>query len=93
MEADSSRQPVNGQNVAADQLGQRPADDAEQQLELEGAILAVAEAEGKPGVVIVIGLDVRDAPAVATDLDTGIQSDESSRAAGRRQAPAEKEAE
>jgi hypothetical protein len=66
-EADPPRQPIDRQPALADPLRQSAADDAQQHFQLKGPVLAVAEAEAEPGVVVVVGLDAGNAPAVAAD--------------------------
>ena len=52
---------------ASDQLGQGPAADPQQRLQLEGPVLGVAEAQPEPGIGFRGRVDVRDAPSVAPD--------------------------
>src|SRR5262249_43700598 len=59
---------------------------------LEGAVLSLAEAQGERPVARVVGLDQRDAPAVAVDADLPRQAGDGEGAAGKRQPPAEQEA-
>ena len=68
-EPERPRQPVDRQRPRPEQLGQAAAAGARDQLELERAILSVAEAEREPGVGVVAGLDVRDPPSVTIDDD------------------------
>ncbi len=65
--AHAPREAVHGQGIRSDQLGQRAAHDAGQHLQLEGAVLSVAETEAVPGVLVTLGLDVRDGVPVAAD--------------------------
>src|SRR5262249_10930483 len=76
-----------------DQLAQGAAADAEEQLELEGAVLALAEADGEVGVVRGARLDGGDAVAVAGDADGAVEAGDGERAARPGQAPAQEEAE
>jgi hypothetical protein len=73
-EADAPRQAVDGKTDRTEQFGEGAARDAEQHLELEGAILAVTEADAEAGVGLGLGLDAGDAPAVAVDADGGVQA-------------------
>ena len=68
-EAERARQPIERKRRGAEQLGQRPAAGADEELELEAAVLAVAVAEREPRIGVGGGLDVRDAPSIATDED------------------------
>jgi hypothetical protein len=92
-EADAPGEPIDGQAAHADELRQRAAGDAQQRLELEGAVLAVAEAEAVPGVGVGGGVDGGDAPAVAPDAHRPFEAGGGQGAAGDRQAPAEQNAE
>ena len=58
-------QAVEGQALGPGEGGQGAAHQAQPGLELEGAVLAVAEADGEPGIGVVLGGDVGDAEAVA----------------------------
>ena len=49
-----------GSRVGPDQFGDGPSHRPQPGLHLEGAVLAVAEPDRKPGVGVVGGIDVRD---------------------------------
>ncbi len=50
-------------------FGQPPSADSPIEVDLPQAVLSVAEALGKPQVVLGPGVDMRDSPAIAGDLD------------------------
>ena len=67
MEPEPAREAVDGDAARADERGQRAARGAEDPLELEGAVLAVAEPEAEPRAGLVGRLHGRDAVGVAGD--------------------------
>ncbi len=83
------RQPVDRQRPRPEQLGQPAAARTRDQLELEGTILSVAEAEREPGVGVAVGLDVRDPPSVTVDDDLAVEPRHAQRPACPGQPPAE----
>jgi hypothetical protein len=88
--SDAPRQPIDGECVRTDQLGQRSAHDAQQGLELEGTILALTEAQSVPGIGVCACCDVRHAPAIAPDDDLGLQPWKGQHTVGKREAAAQK---
>ncbi len=92
-EADAARAAIHGERVGAGHLGEAAAHHADERLDLEGAVLALAEAERIPGVVVARRLDVRDAVRVAADGDRRAQGGDGDRALGGGEAGAEREAE
>ncbi len=66
-ETDAAGEPVDGDELVPEQVGQRAARRPLQDLELEGAVLSVAEADAEGGVAVVGGLDVGNAEAVSPD--------------------------
>ena len=73
-EPEGPRQLVDRHGPRPQQLGQAAAARPRDQLELERAILSVAEAQREPGVGVVAGLDVRDPPSVTIDDDLVVES-------------------
>src|SRR5207244_2831450 len=71
--SDAPRHAIGDQPPGPDELGQGPAPDAEQELQLEGTVLRLAESEPKPGVFGVAGVDMRDPPAVTADAQRPVQ--------------------
>ena len=67
--ADPTAHPVRADAGGADPLCEPPTTDAPEELKLSRAVLALAEADGEEGVVIILGLDVRHAVLVAADGD------------------------
>jgi hypothetical protein len=88
-EAERSRQAVHPDGARSEHLCQRPAARPGQDLELEPAVLAMAEAEAEPGVRGRSSLDVRDAPAISADRDGRVESLDAERASRPRQTAAE----
>ena len=89
VEPERPRQPVDRQRARPEQLGQPAAARTRDQLELEGTILSVAEAEREPGVGVAVGLDVRDPPPVTVDDDLVLEPRHAQRPARPGQPPAE----
>ena len=83
---------VDGDGVAPDELRQRPGSHPQQQLELEGTVLGVAEAQAEPRVARGFGIDVRDAPAIAADRDGSPDAAHLDAGAHARQSPAQEQA-
>ena len=92
MKADAPRQAVDWQTLNADQFREGAAHDAQEDFQLEGAVLSVTKAEAEPGVGVVGRLDVGDAPAVAVDLQRLTDAGDSTFAVRERQALAERPA-
>ena len=88
-EAQRAGQPIEGHGGVAKELGERPTTGPRKELELEAAVLPVAEPQSEPGVGIVRCLDVRDAPSVAADRYGRADASDAEPAAGPRTTPAE----
>ena len=71
--------------MSSESPGSRP----QQQLELEGTVLGVAEAQAEPRVTRALGIDVRDAPAIPADRDGLFDTAHPDEAAHARYAPAQ----
>ena len=93
VKADSPRQAIHGQRSGADEFAQGAARDAEEDFELESAILAVTEAKREGAIARVVRVDQRDAMPVAADADRPDEAGDGERAARRGQATAEEAAE
>ncbi len=87
--AEGAGEPIDWQRGASDELGECSPAGAGDELELERTILAVAEAEGEPGVAVRRRGDVRDSPAIPVDDDLRAEAVEAHEPAGLREAPAE----
>jgi hypothetical protein len=74
VQADAAREAVGGQAPRPDQLGQRAAPDAQQRLELEAAVLRVAEALAEPHVVLAAGAHVGHPEAIAGDDHVALEA-------------------
>ena len=92
-EADPPHEAVDRQRLRADQLGERPAGQPQQDLELERSILALAEADGEGGIRVPRRLDVSDAVPVTPDEDGLARPGQPKSPGDAREPPAEKEAE
>ncbi len=66
-EADAPGELVDGQRILPDEFREGAPDQPQHYLELERAVLAVAEPHAEPGVGGVLGADVRDAEAITPD--------------------------
>jgi hypothetical protein len=73
MEADSAREAIDRQGGFAHHLGDSAACDPQEQFQLKGAVLAVAEAHREGAVAGIVGLDQWNSPAVAVDADSAVQ--------------------
>src|SRR5947207_11274191 len=67
--AKASAHAVDGQAIVPDELRDRPGSHPPQQLQLERAVLRVAEPEAEPGVRRAVRIHVRDPPAISPDGD------------------------
>ena len=90
-EADAAREAVNRQRLAAEESGQGTAQRAQAELELHGAVLALAEAEAEPGVLVVRRVYIGDGVAVAAYDEALAQAGQNEVALRGGQAPAEGE--
>ena len=72
-DAQGAEQPVGLDQLGAEHLGQFAARQTAQHLHLEEAVLGVHVAEGEVGVVLILRVDVGDAPLVAGDLRLGLE--------------------
>src|SRR5207249_4832575 len=91
-EAETTAHLIDGQTLGPDELGERPRTHAEQQLELEGTVLGMAEAKPEPGVAGALRVDMGDSPTIAPDGERPLQASRPDPAAHPRQ-PATQEAE
>jgi hypothetical protein len=90
LKAEGAGQPVERERRWTEDLRQRAAAGAPQQLELEAPVLGVAEAEAEPRIGVGGGIDVRDAPSVPGDRDLRFEPPGAQAAVRRRHAPAER---
>src|SRR6266550_1297964 len=86
--AQSPHEAVGPEAGAAGDLGKPAGADPAVEVELPEAVLSVAEALGEPQIVPGLGVDVRNSPAVAADLDRTLEALEPQMPLGPRKRPA-----
>ena len=74
VQTEPAMEAVNVERVLAEDLGQAAGGEAARQLHLPQAVLRVAEPLAEEGVERLASADVRNAPAIAHDLDRGAQA-------------------
>ncbi len=90
-EAHATRETIDREHLGAHHLGERPVHEAQQELEVERAVLSLAEPQAVERVGVRLRLDVRDAVLVATDHQVAIDAANLQRALRDRKARAQQQ--
>ena len=92
-EADAARYAVDRHAFVSDPFGERAAADAKNAFQLKCSVLPLTKSQCEPRIVVVGGVDMRNAPLIAVDANPSTNSVQANGSRGDRQAPAQQQAE